>query len=335
MDSSRFLFIGVGQCGNNIVNELDTLGYNTFAINTSEMDLRVINVENKYRIPGATGCARDRKKALGYLKHNYNKIFATIANKFKEQDIIYIVFSLGGGTGSGMSPLLLDAFSRKYYDRHFGAIVVTPSMDESIQCKANAVESYNELIKIPNLKSMFILDNNKRQDKIDINSEFATLFDQVVNISQPNKNGVIDDYELELLLTCKGNSTILHFDFNDDGVIVTDTAKSIFLDHQKISQYLGVSTTSDFDISALEHEFGKPKDVFKGYNEARNILIASGLPYPMKYFKQLDSDVQDYRFSGDKRLSTDTIDTSKYKELKVDIEVVKDFDFDSLLENYK
>lgn len=36
MDRNRILFIGVGQCGNNIVNELDAYGYNTFAINTSD-----------------------------------------------------------------------------------------------------------------------------------------------------------------------------------------------------------------------------------------------------------------------------------------------------------
>lgn len=335
MNSNRILFIGIGQCGNNIVNEFDARGYHTFAINTSDLDLKAIDIENKYRIPGATGCARDRKKALGYLRQNYNKIFNTIANKFSEQDMIYLVFSLGGGTGSGMSPLLLDAFSRKYYDKQFGCIVVVPSVDESIQCKMNAVEAYNELIKIPNLKSMFILDNNRRQNKLDINAEFVKLFDQVVNICEPNKNGVIDDYELEILLTCKGTSTILHFDYNEDKAIVTDADKSIFLEHEKNCQYLGVSTVNDFDVSVLEHEFGKPKDVFKGYNSKSNILIASGLPYPMKYFKQLDTDIQDFKFSGSKRLVNDVIDTSKYRELKVDVEKVKDFDFETLLENYK
>lgn len=264
MNSNRLLFIGIGQCGNNIVSEFDARGYHTFAINTSDLDLKAIDIENKYRIPGATGCARDRKKALGYLRQNYNKIFNTIANKFSEQDMIYIVFSLGGGTGSGMSPLLLDAFSRKYYDKQFSCVVVVPSVDESIQCKINAVEAYNELVKIPNLKSMFILDNNCRQDKLDINTEFVKLFDQVVNICEPNKYGVIDDYELELLLTCKGNSVILHFDYNDDGAIVTDESKSIFLKHEKNCQYLGISTVDDFDITVLEREFGKPKDVFKG-----------------------------------------------------------------------
>ena len=96
MDRNRILFIGL-QCGNNIVNELDAYGYNTFAINTSELDLKTIDMENKFKIPGATGCARNRRKALGYLRSNYNRIFNTIANKFEEQDIVYMVFSLGGG----------------------------------------------------------------------------------------------------------------------------------------------------------------------------------------------------------------------------------------------
>lgn len=336
MNSNRLLFIGIGQCGNNIVNEFESKGYNTFAINTSELDLKTVNVANKFRIPGALGCARDRKKALSYLSKNYNKIFNEISNKFEEQDIIYLVFSLGGGTGSGISPLLLDAFSRKYQDKKFGAIVVTPSTEESIQCKINSIEAYNELIKIPNLKSVFILDNNTRGNKLDINVEFAKTFDSIVNMAIPNKKGVIDEYELEKLLTCTGNSIIMKFNSTDCTPDTIGSYNSIFLDYDKGCKYMGVSTVEDFDINILENEFGKPTDVFKGYNDKDNIVIVSGINFPMKYFKSLDKEIEEFnKQEKEKTISVETIDTSKYRSSNLNHAIIEDLDFDELLKNYR
>lgn len=334
MNNNRILFIGIGQCGNNIVSEFETRGYNTVAINTSELDLKTVDVENKYKIPGASGCARDRKKALSFLKQSYNKIITTIENKFSEQDMVYLVFSLGGGTGSGISPLLLDAFSRKHYKKNFGAIIVAPSSDESIQAKINAVEAYNELVKIPNLKSVFILDNNCKANKLDINTRFVELFDSIVNIADPNKNGVIDEYELERLLTCRGNSVICKFDSdNGEGAIGSD--ESIFLEHEKDCTHLGVSLLNEFDTSVLFNEFGRPKDVFTGYNNKDNIVIATGMTYPMAYFKQLDADITEFsEREKRKSLVKESIDTAKYNDFTIDIEVLKELDFDTLLKDY-
>lgn len=47
--------IGVGQAGNNIISDFENRGYNTFAINTSEIDLKAVDVETKFKVPGASG----------------------------------------------------------------------------------------------------------------------------------------------------------------------------------------------------------------------------------------------------------------------------------------
>ena len=72
MLKNKILFVGIGQCGNNIVSDFEAKGYSAFAINTSELDLKSVTVEHKFIIPGASGCARDRNKALKFLSRNYN-----------------------------------------------------------------------------------------------------------------------------------------------------------------------------------------------------------------------------------------------------------------------
>lgn len=332
MDISDLLMIGVGQCGNNIGCEFESHGYNNLCINTSELDIAGVDVEHKFIIPGASGCAKDRKRAISYFGRNHNKIFSLVENNFPKQRIVFVIFALGGGTGAGIGPILLDSLSRKYYDRKFGAIVVAPAVDESIQCKINAVETYNQLIKIPNLRSVFILDNNSMKNKIDINTKFVKLFDSVMKMNKPNKKGVIDNYELEVLLTTQGSSLIM--DFNSNNLKEVGSWQSIFLEHEKGCKFIGASTVGDVDLSTLENEFGKPDDIYRGYNDNSNTVIVTGMPYSMSYFKAFDKEIQEYKSKKDSRLITDTIDTSGYGDVQLDIDIVKDFDFDKLLNNY-
>lgn len=333
MKIDDLLMIGIGQCGNNIVCDFESHGYNTLAINTSELDLSSLPVEHKFVVPGAMGCAKDRKRAISYLGRCYNKIFGMINNQFEKQRIVFTVISLGGGTGSGMGPILLDAMSRKFYDKKFCAIVVAPSNDDSIQCKINAVEAYNELIKIPNLRSIFTIDNNAMKSKLEINKKFVSLFDSVMNMNKPNINGVVDNYELEVLLTTKGSSLIM--DFNSNSKNEVGSWQSIFLEHEKGCKFVGASTIGDIDLSTLENEFGKPEDIYRGYNDNKNTVIVTGMPYPMKYFKAFDTEIQEYKNRGSRKLILDTIDTSHYGELHLDIDVVKELDFDELFNQYK
>lgn len=334
MNSERLLFVGVGQCGNNIVSELESKGYKTFAINTSDLDLKTVDVSNKYAIPGASGCARDRKKAIGYLKSNYNKIVKEIENKFDDQDIVYIVFSLGGGTGSGISPILLDILSRKYPNKKFGAIAVVASESESIQTKANTIEAYTELVKINNLRSIFLLDNNSKKNKLDINTEFVNYFDTILKLDKPNKNGVIDESEIEKLITCKGTSVIVKLACKENSLDIGES-NTIFLDYEKGCKYMGVSLSSDLDTSVLENEFGTPSDVFKGYNNTDNIVIISGMGYPSAYFKRLDKIIDDFTKQSKIEVKTSIeIDTSKYANINKEINLDTEIDFDSLYNKY-
>lgn len=332
MDINKILLIGVGQCGNNIINEFESIGYNTLAINTSELDLETVSVEHQFIIPGAQGCAKNRGKAKRYLSKSYNKIISTIESKFNSQEIVFVAFSLGGGTGSGMSPLLIDTLSRKFYNKKFGAIAVVPSEDESIQCKLNTLEAYNELMHVPNLRTVFMIDNNSIKSKVQINKRFAGLFNAVVNMDKPNVNGVVDVSEIETLLSTKGIAQIL--EFKSTSLNEVGSSDNIFLETERGCKFIGASTVEDIDISILYNEFGVPEDTFRGYNTSSNIVIITGMKYPTEYFKKADGEISDYKNNNDNSLKVETFDTGKYKDLKVDIDIVKDLDFEKLFSDY-
>ena len=59
------------------------------------------------------------------------------------------------------------------------------------------------------LCSIFILDNNQREDKLSINRSFANMFDSFINISNYSSiRGVIDIAEQKTLLETSGVAMI-------------------------------------------------------------------------------------------------------------------------------
>lgn len=286
----RILFECVGQAGGNIGQLLAGKGFICHFTNASNEDLNtlIVNEGYKYHIPNAKGCNKDRQKAMHLAKEHYQHIINAIDLGFPRQDIVFFIFSLGGGTGSGMSPLLIDYLSKKNPNKKYGAIVILPRDNESIKVKINAIEAYQQLSKIDRLKSVFVLDNNKQEDKFLINCEFAEMFDDLVNITKEDHRGIIDNAELELLLTQKGNTVMGDFDE------VKDMKEShIFAHYKRGCQYIGMSICEDIALEGFDNLFGIPIDKFIGYNDEKNFMIASGMPFTNKRIEELYRSVKD------------------------------------------
>lgn len=278
----RILFVCLGQAGSNIGQLFSNLGYNCLFINTSNDDLETIQAKHKLHIVGAFGCNKDRQKALNYAKDYYTTITDVIDNKFPLQDLVYFIFSLGGGTGSGLSPIILDIITHKNPNKHYGAIIILPSIKESIKSQINAVEAYKQVTNIEKLRSLYVLDNNNL-DKFEINKQLVKMFDQFVNITNPDVRGLIDKAELEMMLTCKG-STILSDDVN--AIVNKQYSNSIFTTHEYGCKYIGISISNNLDINEVERSLGTPLDSFIGYGNS-NYIASVGMNYPYKRIEQL------------------------------------------------
>ena len=125
----RFVVISMGQGGARIGSNLVSILPNKpimIAINTSEQDLKQVNVpeEYKFKIGGenADGAGKNRNRAKAYFKNfssvnvynnsnNFDALHAFIGYYEEvlfhptEQTIIITCFSSDGGTGSGLGPM--------------------------------------------------------------------------------------------------------------------------------------------------------------------------------------------------------------------------------------
>lgn len=273
----RILFECIGQGGGNIGQQLFKRGYVCHFINASNTDLESIEVPDnlKYHIPNSFGSNKDRTRAMKYLREYNEHIFNVIEGKFPRQDIVFFVFTSGGGTGSGISPLLIDYIASQNPSKHYGAIVVLPHLREGIVPLNNSLECLKQLRMVDNIKSVFVLDNNTRNNVFEINLEFACLFDELMDITKADKRGVIDGAELEKLITTKGMSIMGHLNFDYDNAYIKD---SVFAPYRQGCEYMGVSLAEEnINLELLDKNFGIPTAKFLGYNNESNFAIISGM----------------------------------------------------------
>lgn len=271
----RILFVGVGACGANIAKLFEDKGYLTYAMNTSKADLDATNIKYQYHIPAASGCNKDRQKALRYAKDYHQTMCDLIDNKFPLQDMVFFIYGCGGGTGSGISPIMLEILTRKNPNKHYSAIMVLPHISESVKSIKNGLECYKQTMENKELTT-YILDNNKA-NKIAINNQFVDLFNRVINMTTPDVRGVIDQAELETLLKSKGNTVIKDLTNND----------TIFGYCKKGCRYIGLTTVDEVNEEKYINEYGTPVDLFKGYSTKKNTIIITGTSHSINTVDRL------------------------------------------------
>lgn len=311
-------FIGVGQAGGNIVQLFEQEGYPAMYINTSQEDLNTLkDSKYVYHITNGEGANKDRDKAKQLVIDDYDNI-AAMVDKILDSEILFVVFSSGGGTGSGTGPMLIDLMLDE--NRKVGAVTILPTAEESIKTKYNSYECFKELLSLDKMASLFVLDNSKA-DKFYINERFFRMFDDYVNIpdSYSSHKGNIDDAEIKETLLTHGMSCI----YSDYDTSMSNLTKSIFSDiYAPIEgdRVKYMSLAADDSISSFEElhkAVGVPYDEFRTYTDNDCILMLAGLNYPLSRLDEIHSDV----LSGKDIIINNT--TVSRQELKDDFDFVK------------
>lgn len=274
----KLLMVGIGGAGSNVASEFEKRGYLVQYINTSKADMPNPKSKFKYHIPGSGGCAKNQNTALEYAKDYYEHIVNLIDNQF-DSEYVFFIFSLGGGTGSGISPIILDILSRKNPHKTYGVIAIMPSIKESPQSLQNALTTYKRITQLDNVGNVYLIDNNTVEDKFQINKKFPDLFDKFMNITNADSRGVIDTEEIATLLKVKGNAVIEEF-HSLNYTTNPKFEKSIFTPYRATCKYLAYSTTDVVNPFMFTNKFGASIDNFVGYNDEDNMVIATGLTYP-------------------------------------------------------
>lgn len=161
--------IGIGNCGNQIACLANKEAHcDAFAINTSENDLATLagNIPKKL-VGDSQGTGKNRAAAKQFLKDSIMELirdeaFTTFMEK---KEVILIVSSMGGGSGSGMAPIMSniirDAFRNEDgLEMPTILVGVMPRLNEGLSTQVNALDYLHELFDVLEDPTYMIYDNN-------------------------------------------------------------------------------------------------------------------------------------------------------------------------------
>lgn len=286
-------FVSIGQCGGNIVNNLEKLGNQAFYVNSSLDDLDTLetNDDNKYCIENSKGMAKDIEYAKSIITSNDNdfKIAEKIYKRNPNAHLYFFVFSLAGGTAH-MAPYIMAKFKEYFPNKILNAIAVKPHQDEDMIMHLNAKKSLENIKKcmdmdvITNLQT---LDNNSKEfgEKMELNKEFALLFNEILTFENINYEGNLDEEEFERLFSTKG-STVMHkldngdlannlSNFNDETIyanFIKDPITHGLILNKKQNNSVNRSIIKDvFGIPGVTHDTIWENDY--------NIIVSTGMSF--------------------------------------------------------
>ncbi|MHC4395401.1 MAG: FtsZ/tubulin family protein [Planctomycetota bacterium] len=202
--STRYAWIGAGQCGGRLVKSFYDLGYKkVLAVNTTHHDLDLLDIpqDQKFLMDiGEKGAGKDIERGKKAIQQHQQEILHLTGQIFGSAvDHIMIGFGAGGGTGSGSVVGLIEIAKRyaryiglKNPDKNVGVVMTLPTVGEASSplVAENAYKVASKLSQIAaegKISPLIIIDNDKiskmypgmtvRSFWPSINNTVASLFD--------------------------------------------------------------------------------------------------------------------------------------------------------------
>ena len=211
--------IGLGNTGNQIAAlAAEELKIPAMAINSSEKDLETIaNKIPKILISdteGASkGAGKNRALAKSYLKDSILSIISKedVQTFISDLNVLFLVSSTGGGTGSGTALLMANIISSMFVDTHVIVVGILPVMSEALSAHVNSLEYLNELYSNLENQTYMLYDNDslynipsyKMMDTI--NREVVKDIDVLrCTFNYTTKYDSIDDQDMKRLISFPG-----------------------------------------------------------------------------------------------------------------------------------
>lgn len=329
--------IGCGNAGSQVADLAQNEGFDCFIINSSIRDMTTVNFpqERMAMIGEGRGVGKDRAKSKEYMKMCIKEqvINAKVFKDFMHlKEVVFIVSSTGGGTGSGLAPTLLNLLQRMYPTTKFILVGILPTNEESYDTLENTIAYMQELTK---LNCTFMSYDNSKGSKLDINREivedFKVFRGDYINTAL---NDAIDENDMAEILNNKGRIVIGRV----DNIKNTDPIDELLLDSITNNDYatdicgvsgnvkFGVmstltaqlSTKFDDNILAIRKNIGEGilfKNIAKG-KDNKIAVVATGLNIPSTRMTEIVKKVDDLKLQIEENIEK-TIDTT-WMSYKVD-----------------
>lgn len=331
MNRNDLILVGLGGGGSRLVDSIvnNDPRFASYYINTSITDIEALetadkNTKNYFCISTNNGVGRNRDLGKSFAKKSGYSII-DIIERFN-QDVIYFVSSLGGGSGSALLSELLRAIEtlKSDPDSDFNKIIniigILPDLKSPTVILKNARDTWNEIMNWTCVNSMIFVNNNCKLDEnydsadekeIRINEMFSEYFSSIFDI--PVINGVnFDNGNLTNILTDKGclyfydlpndcssievamsksenNSILGRMYIDDNSITITDDNKKLIN-----CSYLGISfINEDYNKNYIFNKYLPKTEPYVGENAERNLLLISGCLPPLNDMKIIDLELKE------------------------------------------
>lgn len=304
--------IGLGQAGGNIADLFAENGVPTIVMNYSSKDLETCTfVEHKLKLVGSEGVGKQRDETIRLFINNYETAMSFIKERFSTTsiEVIFIVFSTAGGSGSGIASLLSEILLNEMEDKVFVICPIIPTSCECLTGQLNTLDTLTSLSElevciapIDNEKGM--LNEGKSKGYDSINHSFVKMILSIVEYTEKHsKNGNFDARDLRTLFSTPGFCSMGEFDvtkIKGEGIslshnhftekIQASHMESVFCNPSRTQIvragfiYDGQeSLTKYINIPNIIQPFAnQPLDVFEGYHESekgRMISVYTGMKF--------------------------------------------------------
>lgn len=229
----KLAMIGLGQAGGKIVDSLLAYEHSSgtnfivtaLAINTAATDLSGLEyvpdsnrlLIGQSRVKGH-GVGADNELAAEIAQDNQDEILGALDDMpMSEVDGFLLVAGLGGGTGSGASPVVARQLKRIYTEPVYG-LGILPASNEGGVYTLNAARSVQTLVR--EVDSMLLFDNDSWRETgesveagyAEINEEIARRFGVLFSAGEFDREvvaeSVVDSSEIINTLSGGGISSI-------------------------------------------------------------------------------------------------------------------------------
>lgn len=298
----RYGYVGLGQMGGNVVKSIHAKGYSVMAANTAQSDLDGLDIPEdcKYHILGGYGSSKERKKAKQLLAENNCENFDLLVNEIKERfkdcQVIFIVGSSGGGSGSAIVPAVKMRLQAET-DKIICVVTCTPDDNASMKEYMNCYEFFQELESIEGGGATFIIDNNKNKDKLVLNEQFACYLDAFLNCETSSARGVVDRAEIENVLSQRG-TCIVNKQGSDNATTQTvierirDNIYAPLENDGVVANVAMVNSNNNVRLNEIIETIGKPLATFEGWESDATVLAISGCSLPYKKLEEIKQKIE-------------------------------------------
>jgi cell division GTPase FtsZ len=157
--------VGVGQCGSKLAEEFYNLGYSAVAINTAMQDLKPIQIPEGQKLfldYALGGSAKDLETGAAAAEEYSEQILSILQESFEDSEVLMLVTSGGGGTGSGSAETMVSIMTQM--DKPLTVVYVLPLASEDTLAKHNSIQTLSRLAKLAKedtINSLMVVDNAK------------------------------------------------------------------------------------------------------------------------------------------------------------------------------